>query len=336
MRVLRIHEPGRVAIDELPDPSPGPRDVVVRVHACGVCGTDIGYVSRGGLAGPGEPFALGHEMAGTVVEAGAEVASVGVGDRVVVHPGSEAIGRIGNGAPEGGLADVLLVREADLPERLLRVPDGMDLAYAALTEPVAVGMHAAERLELPPGSTAAIIGCGPVGMAALAALLDAGASSVVAIEPSEPRRRIALELGAVAALDPSEPGVFARLSEVHGSHPDWGTPATSGFVEASGSAAMLTEIIANASPRARISVPAVHMADVPVSMLLVLMKELEIRGAMEYPDRFEDALDLLRRRDLSPMLTNLVTLEEVASALVDPASMRAAGKTMAILAGAER
>jgi threonine dehydrogenase-like Zn-dependent dehydrogenase len=69
-------------------------------------------------------------------------------------------------------------------------------------------------------------------------------------------------------------------------------------------------------------------------MLVVLMKELEIRGAIEYPDRFEDALDLLARRDLSPMLTDLVSLEDAAAALMDPAAMRAAGKTMAIVDGA--
>lgn len=331
MRVIRTHGPGSAAVDQLPDPEAGPRDALVRVHACGVCGTDLGYVRRGGLAGPGPgPMALGHEMSGTVLAVGAEVRSVSVGDRVVVHPGDERIGRIGNGAPEGGLADVLLVRDADR-ERLLLVPDDMDLTYAALTEPVAVGMHAAERLELPAGATAAVVGCGPVGMAALAALLDAGAESVVVIEPGETRRRIALELGAAAALDPTEPGVWRRLAEVHGTHPTWGTPATSAYVEASGSADMLGQIVANAAPRVRISVPAVHMGDVPISMLLVLMKELEIRGAIEYPDRFADALDLLARRDLSPMLTDLVSLEEAAAGLMDPAALRAAGKTMVVL-----
>lgn len=331
MRVIRVHAPGQVSVDQAPDPLPGPRDVVVRVHACGVCGTDLGYVSRGGLAGPGEePMALGHEVSGIVESIGEAITSIKTGDRVVVHPGDERLGRIGNGAPEGGLADLLLVREAE--GRLLHLPDEVDLTLAALTEPVAVGMHAAERLDLGPGDTAVVMGCGPVGMAAVAALLDRGLRSVVAVDPGAKRREIALALGAEAALDPTQPGLWARLVDIHGAHATWtASPASTGYVEASGSADVLTHIVGNAAPRARISIPAVHMADVPVSILLVMMKELELRGAFEYPDRFEAAFDLLRRRDLSPMLTDLLTLDEVAARLTDPAGMRAAGKTLAIL-----
>ena len=332
MRVIRTHEPGVVTIDTVPDPEPGAPDVLVRVHACGLCGTDLSYVKHGGVGGPGpEPLALGHELSGVIEAVGTGVDGFAVGDRVVVHPGNDELGRIGNGAPEGGLSDLVLVRQAQ--GRLLRVPEGMDLTYAALTEPVAVGMHAAERLELAPGAKVVVVGCGPVGMAALASLLDAGAASVVAIDPGETRRRIALELGAEAALDPFERGMWKQLSEIHGRHPS-GSPLSNAYIEASGSAEMLNQVISRAAPRSRICVPAVHLQDVTISMLVVLMKELEIRGAIEYPDRFEDALDLLARRDLSPMLTDLVSLEDAAAALMDPAAMRAAGKTMAIVDGA--
>lgn len=331
MRAIQIHGPNQVSVDEVPDPTPGPRDVLVRIHACGVCGTDLGYVSRGGLAGPGpQPLALGHEMSGIVASVGHQVTTVAVGDRVVVHPGDDKLGRIGNGAPEGGLADMLLVREAK--NRLVKVPDDVDLTVAALTEPVAVGMHAAERLDLALGGTAVVMGCGPVGMAAVSALLDQGASSVVAVDPGSTRREIALKLGATAALDPYEPGLWGTLAALHGAHATWTeSPATNGFVETSGSVDVLTQIIANAAPRSRISIPAVYMNDVPLSVLLLMMKELELRGAIEYPDRFEDALDLIRRRDLSPMLTDLLDLDEVAFRLVDQAGMRATGKTIALL-----
>lgn len=331
MRVIRVHSPGQVAIDTLPDPTPGPRDVVVRVHACGVCGSDLGYIKRGGIAGPSdEPLALGHEMSGVVDAVGAEVISVKVGDRVVVHPGDDHIGRIGNGGPEGGLADLLLVREADRG-RLLIVPHDIDLTYAALTETVAVGLHAAERLELGPGAKAVIMGAGPIGMSAVAALLDQGASSVVAVDPSPKRREITLALGAKAAFDPTEPGLWDRIREVHGADPVWSaSPASHGYLETTGVADVLTQIVANAAPRARVSIPAVYLDDVNVSILLVMMKELEIRGAIEYP-HLEDAFALIRRRDLSPMLTNLVDLDTVARLLPDGAAIRAAGKTIAVL-----
>ena len=120
MRQVRVHGPGDVRVDDVGDPEPGPRDVVVDVAACGVCGSDLGYIRLGGLAGPsGSPMPLGHEMSGIVGWVGDEVRGVAVGDRVVVHPGDDELGRIGNGAPEGGLTPRLLVRDAARGDRLV-------------------------------------------------------------------------------------------------------------------------------------------------------------------------------------------------------------------------
>ena len=331
MRAVRVYGPGDVRVDDLPDPVPGPQDVVVRVRAVGLCGTDLAYVARGGVAGPSnDPLAIGHEISGVVESVGSAVPDVATGDHVVVHPGDDNLGRIGNGAREGGLAELLLVRNA--AGRLLAVPDSLDLTTAALTEPVAVGMHAAEQLALAPGDTAVVLGGGPIGLAALASLLDRGVGSVAVIEPGKVRRDIALELGASGAFDPSD-DCWRRIAELHGSHPRWpGSTMTSGYVDASGSADMLKQVIRRAAPRAHISVPALYTRPVEVDMLTVMMKELEIRGSMEYPDRFADALDLLLRRDLSPMVTHLVDLDEAARTLADPATMREAGKTVAVVA----
>ena len=122
-RQVRVHGPGDVRVDDVPRPRPGPRDVVVRVTACGICGSDLSYIKLGGVAGPtGTPMCLGHEMAGVVDWVGAEVTGAHLGDRVVVQPGNDDLGRIGNGAPEGGLTPLLLVTEADRG-RLHPVPD---------------------------------------------------------------------------------------------------------------------------------------------------------------------------------------------------------------------
>src|SRR5829696_7473434 len=141
MQQVRIHGPGDVRVDEVDEPDPGARDVVVRVAACGICGSDLSYISRGGVGGPGAPMCLGHEMSGTVDWVGADVTSSQVGDRVVVHPGDDEIGRIGNGGAQGGLTPLLLVTDADRG-RLHAVPDGLPLDVAAFAEPLAVGMHA--------------------------------------------------------------------------------------------------------------------------------------------------------------------------------------------------
>lgn len=334
-RLARLHGVGDVRLDVVPAPTPGPRDAVVRIHASGICGTDLSYVRRGGLIGPGEPLALGHEASGVVAEVGSDVRDVAVGDRVVIHPMGDDTGRMGGGGQQGALADLVLVAEAD--RYLLRVPDELDLTTAALVEPVGVGMNAAQRLELEPGDTAVVVGCGPIGLAAIATLRDAGIESVLAVDPGPERRDLAVALGAEAALDPADPTLWRQIGERHGrGEGDLSRcVATTGFVEASGNADMLRTVIARAGLRARISLVAVYVTDEPVSLLSIMFKELELRGSMEYPARFADALDLLLRRDLSAMVTDVVPPEEVVAALADPARVRQGGKMLALF-GAER
>ena len=180
MRQVRVHGPGDVRVDEVEPPRPGPRDAVVRVAACGICGTDLSFIRLGGSKGPGgAPLCLGHEIAGVVEWVGSEVRGTPVGERVVVHPGTDELGRIGTGAAEGGLTPALLVREAARGGRLFRVPDGLPLDVAALAEPLAVGMRAVERAEVRRGDKVAVFGCGPIGLFALATLLDRGIEQAV-------------------------------------------------------------------------------------------------------------------------------------------------------------
>ncbi|ORB84872.1 hypothetical protein B1987_14950 [Mycobacterium kansasii] len=330
-RQVRVHSPGTVSLDRVELPPCGPRDALVEVHACGICGSDLTYIRLGGLAGPGGgPMPLGHEFSGVVRAVGAEVAGVEPGQRVVVHPGNDVSGRIGGGSSAGGLAEVVLVREAAAGERLIGVPDGMPMDVAALAEPVAVGMHAAQQADVAPGDTVAVFGCGPIGLAAIAALADRGLSQIVGVDPSARRRRLAETLGASASIDPHQARVWRELRHLHGVRSlGYGhAPATDAFIEASGSDVVLTDIIDRAGPGARISVVALHYTPVPVSFLNVLMKELTIRGSMEYPDRFADAVDLLARRDLSALITHRFPLGGIDAALELLTSSRECGKVM--------
>ncbi|MBL8777352.1 MAG: alcohol dehydrogenase catalytic domain-containing protein [Acidimicrobiales bacterium] len=329
MRQVRVHGPGDVRLDDVPEPEPGPRDALVKVAACGICGSDLSYIRLGGMAGPGpEPLCLGHEMAGTVEWVGPEVTGARVGDRVVVQPGSEDAGRIGGGAPMGGLTPLLLVPQAD---RFLHpVPDDLALDVAAFAEPLAVGMHAADQADVRPGDGVAVFGCGPIGLAAIATLVDRGHEKVVAVEPSATRRELALGLGAQAALDPMATDVWGELAELHGTSPFlFGpTPATAAFIEASGVDRVITDVIDHAAVGARLSVVALHYAPVPTSFLLVLMKELTLRGSMEYPPRFADSIDLLARRDLAPLLTHRFALDDVDAALGTLEGSKDCGKVL--------
>jgi threonine dehydrogenase-like Zn-dependent dehydrogenase len=330
MLQVRVHGPGDVRVDDVPEPVPGPRDAIVRVAACGICGSDLSYIRMGGVAGPApEPMCLGHEMAGTVDWVGDDVTGVRVGDRVVVRPGDDALGRIGNGAPEGGLTPRLLVTQADRG-RLHGIPDDLALDVAAFAEPLAVGMHAVEQVEVSPGEGVCVFGCGPIGLAAIATLLDRGHDKVVAVDLSPTRLGLARDLGVQAALDPGDVDVWHALADLHGVEPFMlgPTAATAAYIEASGSGTVITDVISHAAVGARISVVALHYEPVATSYLNVLMKELTIRGSFEYPSRFADAIDLLARRDLSSVLTHRFPLEDFDNALAVLQGSKDCGKVL--------
>jgi threonine dehydrogenase-like Zn-dependent dehydrogenase len=339
MLQVRVHGRGDVRVDDVPEPDPGPHDVVVAVAACGICGSDLSYIAMGGLAGPtGAPMCLGHEMAGVVEWVGADVTTAQTGDRVVVHPGDDEIGRIGNGGAQGGLTPRLLVTDADRG-RLHAVPDDVSLDVAAFAEPLAVGMHAVDQADVRPGDGVCVIGCGPIGLAAIATLVDRGHERVVAVDLSATRLSLASGLGAQAVVDPSTTDVWHALADLHGTKPFMfgPTPATAAFIEASGADAVIGDVIDHAAVGARLTVVALHYQPIPTNYLTVLMKELTIRGSIEYPARFDDAIDLLARHDLSALLTHRFDLASFDAALAVLDESRDCGKVLITMdAGVDR
>lgn len=330
MKQIRLHGPEDVRLDEVPEPEPGPRDAVVRVAACGICGSDVGYVKLGGVAGPTRrPLPLGHELAGVIEALGAEVSGLRAGDRVVVHPGA-AGNRIGNGGPEGGFAPRLLVRNAAAGGSLFAIPDGMPFEVAALAEPLGVGMNAALRSDARAGEKAVVFGAGPIGLAAVATLADRGVADVIAVDLSERRLALARALGAHATLNPAREDVWQGVRARHGEALLLGArmAASDAYVEASGASAVIGEVLQHAKGEARLSVVALHRAPVPVNFLLVMMKQLTLRGAMEYPEDFGATLALLARRDLAPMITHRFPLARFADALAVARDADASGKVM--------
>jgi threonine dehydrogenase-like Zn-dependent dehydrogenase len=330
VRQVRVHGPGDVRVDDVAPPEPGPRDAVLAVAACGICGSDLSYIAMGGVAGPAaEPMCLGHEVSGTVEWIGSDVRSVRAGERVVVHPGDDQFGRIGNGAAQGGLTPRLLVTEVDRG-RLFSVPDDLPLDVAAFAEPLAVGMRAADQAEVEPGEGVAVFGCGPIGLAAIATLVDRGHKKVVAIDLSPVRLELAQGLGAQAGLDPRSTDVWDELARLHGtSEFMFGpTPATSAFIEATGSAQVIVDVLDHGPVGGRLSVVALHYEPIPTSYLMLLMKQFTIRGSMEYPPRFEDAIDLLARRDLSGLVTHRFPLDRFHQALDALGGSKDCGKVM--------
>jgi (R,R)-butanediol dehydrogenase/meso-butanediol dehydrogenase/diacetyl reductase len=328
VKQIRVHGPNDVRLDDIPPPPPGPRDALVRMAACGICGTDVSFVHMGGITG--RPMALGHEMAGVVEWVGADVSGAAAGDRVVVHPADDELGRIGSGAPEGGLTPLLLVREAAKGRRLFHVPDAMTLRVAALAEPAAVGMQAVNQGDVAPGDRVAVFGCGPIGLLAIATLADRGVRDVVAVDTSRRRLELAEQFGAAHLVDPSEVDAWDELARFHGTAPFMlgPTPTTDVFIEASGSDRVLAEILERGRDGGRMSLVALHYQPVPTNFVQVLMKQFTIRGSFEYPPRFEDAIELLARRDLSDLVTHTLPLEHFDQGLALLEGSKDCGKVM--------
>jgi len=330
MKQVNIHGPGDVRVDEAPEPEPGPRDAVVEVAACGICGSDLRYVRLGGLAGPmPAPMPLGHELAGTIASVGAEVEDWKPGDRVVLNP-TAGQKMIGNGGPEGGFAARLLVREV-ADGNLFAIPDGLPLEQAALAEPLGVGMNAVDQADVSPGDKVVIFGVGPIGLAAVATLHDRGIDDVIAVDLSPRRLEIAKQLGARAVLDASREDPWPRIRQLHGESPVLGAPmaGSDAYIEASGAAPVIPQIIQQAKGGARLAVVALH-EERPVNFLLVMIKQLTIRGAMEYPDDYNDSIDLLARRDLSAMVSHRFPLDRFDEAFATAKDPQSGGKVLVL------
>jgi (R,R)-butanediol dehydrogenase/meso-butanediol dehydrogenase/diacetyl reductase len=332
-RQVRVHAPGEVRVDEMLAPEPGPRDAVVRVAACGICGSDVGYVALGGVAGPTlAPMPLGHELSGVVESIGSEfgeVDGIGPGTRVVVNPLGSG-NRIGNGGSEGGFAPRLLVRNAADGGCLIPIPDSLSFEAAALAEPLGVGMEAVDRVDAQEGESAAVFGAGPIGLSAIASLRDRGVEDVVAIDLSETRLAIARKLGARETLNPARDDVFARLRQLHGESPVLGAPmaATDVYIEASGAGSVIGDVLGGARSRARMAVVALHRQPLPVSLLLLMMKEISLVGSMAQPDDWTRMLDLLGRGDLLPMITHRFALGDFEAGMAVAQDAEAGAKVM--------
>jgi (R,R)-butanediol dehydrogenase / meso-butanediol dehydrogenase / diacetyl reductase len=287
MKSVSTGQPGRVAVHELERPSAGPDAVVVRVRACGICGTDNFFVTAGGMplsADHCPDIPLGHEIAGEVVEVGGAVVGLAVGDHVVVNPMNAPSGLIGTGGPLGGMREYLLVERAVLGETLQKVPAHVPFDVASLNEPMAVAGHAVNRSEARPGDRAVVFGAGPIGLGAAIWLKLRGARHVVVVDLIPDRLAKALSVGADAVINSGTEDVTERLIELHGAATNALGAVRSGtdvYIDAAGAPQVLAVTQSAAKWKARLVIVAVHKQ--PVDISGILRSELTIAGSMGYP-----------------------------------------------------
>lgn len=295
MHLLNIHDVNDVRLDNYQRPEPGPKDVVVKMKACGICGSDLSYIKHGGIPGPGRLTALGHEGAGEVMIVGAQVEGVAVGQPVIINP-MNTPGFIGSGGPEGAFTEELLVRDARLHDSLLPIPPGISYDVAAMCEPLAVAMHGINRAQAKAGDRVVIFGCGPIGLGMLLWAIDRGCRDVIALDLSDERLERARALGA-HIINPGREDMAARIKQIHGTETCFGREkaGTDAYIDAAGGPTILADVVTLAKRHARHVITAAYMKPVELPASAMLTTEMTITTAVGYPDEFPDVIAAMPR-----------------------------------------
>ncbi len=324
MRASVLRDGHMVYRDDVPEPVPETGQVLVAVRSCGICGSDLHFAAHGaevmaltdqmgGGAASGMTLDLnrdvfmGHEFSAEVLEAGPDTETHPPGTPVTSIPvllsakGVEPL--VYSNSTIGGYAERMLL-SAPL---LLPIPNGLDLKHASLTEPLAVGLHAVNKSNIAPGETALVLGCGPIGIAIIAALRARGVETIVASDFSPKRRELATAMGAHQTLDAAPGSPFDTVK-----------PAV--VFEAVGVPGIIDDVLLRARPGTRLVVAGVCMQLDTVHPFFAIAKEINVQFVLAYtPDEFAESLRALAEGDIdvTPLITGEVGLDGVGAAFDD-------------------
>jgi 2-desacetyl-2-hydroxyethyl bacteriochlorophyllide A dehydrogenase len=332
MKVSVVTAPGETQVIDAPKPTVGSADVLVKIRACGICGTDALFISMGGIPGHDGGMPLGHEPAGEVVDVGGGVTGIAVGDHVVINPMAAPGGIIGNGGASGALSEYLVIENAVRGDSLEVVPDHIPFEVAALNEPMAVARHGVNRCQPKPSDKVVVFGAGPIGLGATIAFKSLGVSHVVVADLISTRLDKAIAVGADAVINSAEEDVAQRLIEVHGAGESLfpGKAATDIYFDAAGAPSVITTALTSAKPGSRLGVVAVHKQPVPVDFINIMSNEITIVGSMGYPDEiFEVTKDLIANWEkYAVIVSHTIPFDDVVQALKTASTPGAADKVV--------
>ena len=332
-----IARDGEIIVEELPEPKPTSGQVLVRSLACGICGSDLhalhhGHamveLSRRAGAGfdydPSKDVVFGHEFCAEVLDYGVDTERpFAPGTQVVSIPrvptasGAQIVGY--SNAFHGACAEQFLLGA----EHLIEVPNGLPATHAALTEPMAVGAHAVARAQLEPNHVCVVIGCGPVGLAVIAALKATGQGPIIAADYSPIRRDLAERMGADVVVDAATASPYAHWDDyaVPRGRMDYaryiaqGTATRPAVVfECVGVPGVIQAILEGAPSNARVVVVGVCMQTDSFEPSLALMKEVDLRFVLGYtPAEYAGSLRAIAEGqiDVAPLVTSVVGLDGV-------------------------
>ena len=323
MKAIKLEKPWEVSCVELPMPKPGEGEALIRIHAAGICGSDIGaFRGTNGLVS--YPRIIGHELAGEIVSIPEHNArGLKPGDRVVIDPYLYcghcypcSIGRT-NCCTElhvlgvhvdGGMAEYYC-HPADM---LIPIPEGMSWTEAAMAEPLTISLHGIHRGGLKAGEYCAVIGAGPIGLAAALVAQAYGAHAIL-LDLVQERLDFAKELGIEYTINSADCDPTEEIRRITG-----GVMAQQ-VMECSGANPAIRAALDYVSHAGRITLTGWPKQETAIPTDMITKKEIDIRGARTSAREFEEALKLIheKRVDMTRLLTKTVSLQEAPETIID-------------------
>jgi D-xylulose reductase len=321
MEALVLEEAHRITLRDIALPQVvGPRDVKIRIHTVGICGSDVHYFQHGSI-GPfvvNEPMVLGHEASGTVVEVGEHVTHLKPGDRVCMEPGVpdadsratregmynlDPAVRFWATPPVHGCLTPFVVHPAAFTFKL---PDNVSFAEGAIVEPLSIGLQAAKKAAIKPGDVAVVIGAGTIGMMTALAALAGGCSRVIVCDLVPEKLALIGKTPGVTTVDirSRKPlDVVAELTE------GWGANIV---FEASGSVRAFENIIDLLCPAGCLVLVGMPPKKVEMDIVAIQCKEVRIESVFRYANIFPRAIQLIAsgRLDVKPFISRSFSFKE--------------------------
>ncbi|RUX22328.1 MAG: NAD(P)-dependent alcohol dehydrogenase [Mesorhizobium sp.] len=347
MRALVLEKKGELSLREIALPQDvGPDDVRIAIHTVGVCGSDVHYYTHGAIGSyiVRQPMVLGHEASGTIVEVGANVTNLKVGDRVCMEPG---VPNLSSRATKLGIYNVdpdvrfwatppvhgVLAPYAVHPAAFTyKLPDNVSFAEGAMVEPFAIGMQAAARARIVPGDVAVVVGCGPIGIMIALAALAGGCSKVLISDFSAPKLEIA---GQYPGIVPVNVGEQSLVDAVRSATDNWGADIV---FEASGSPKAFANLFDIVRPGGAVVLVGLPVETVELNVPAAISKEVRIETVFRYANIFDRALQLIAsgKVDLKPLITGTYDFSESIKAFERAAQGRPQDVKLQILLTGEK
>jgi len=317
MRAAVFNGQNQMAVADVPKPNPGPGEVILKVHDCGICGSDLHAVQYG--LGMASGTVMGHEFCGEIHQLGSGVKGFAIGERVTSLPfvscgecascregngmRCAAIRSLGLGQLPGAYAEYVLCGAGSL----LKLPDNVSSREGATVEPLSVALHGVNRAGFRKGAACVVMGAGPIGLSTLSWCKARGAEAVVVSELVPGRSELARKLGATAVVNPQQESPARKVMELTGRDPEI-------VFECVGVKSMLDAAIGMVAPRGQVIVLGVCMEPDQIMPLQCILKEVSLEFVLGYNHaEFAETIAALSsgRIDVKPMITDVIGVEAV-------------------------